>query len=479
MTLNADGSFTYTPAANFNGTDSFTYKAKDASDSSNVATVTLTVRPVNDAPVAANDSYTTDEDTALNVSAPGVLGNDNDVDGDSLTAVLVTNVAHGTLTLNANGSFIYTPDANYNGPDSFKYKANDGTVDSNVATVGITVKSVNDNPTVSADKASVTVDEGQTAQNTGKYGDVDGDTVTLSASRGNVTKNADGTWSWSYATTDGPAQSGEITITATDGNSGTATAKFQLTVNNVTPTITSLTSVQGAYPINTAVKVTATFTDPGADSPWTCTVDWDNGLAALPGTVDPGTKTYTATSPQLTKTGVYTVKVTITDKDGASTTATIMIAIYDPNAGYITGGGWLNVVAGSYTADPTLSGRANFGFNSQYKKGATVPTGETEFQFQVGNFNFKSTSYSWLVVSGYKAQYKGTGSVNGEPGYDFTLTAYDGQITGGGSVDKFRIRIVKSSNQQVVFDNRITAPEAMDTADPQEIAGGSIVIHKV
>ena len=105
-----------------------------------------------------------------------------------------------------------------------------------------------------------------------------------------------------------------------------------------------------------------------------------------------------------------------------------------------------------------MSGRANFGFNSQYKKNANIPTGETEFNFQVGNFNFHSEAYTWLVVSGYKAQYKGTGSVNGVSGYDFTLTAYDGDITGGGGTDKFRIRITRTNNGNVVFDNRITNP---------------------
>jgi hypothetical protein len=125
-----------------------------------------------------------------------------------------------------------------------------------------------------------------------------------------------------------------------------------------------------------------------------------------------------------------------------------------------------------------LTGRANFGFNSQYKKNANVPTGETEFNFQVGNFNFHSEAYTWLVVSGFKAQYKGTGSVNGVSGYDFTLTAYDGDITGGGGADKFRIRITKTNGGNVVFDNKNGAPIDMDTADPQAIAGGSIVIHK-
>src|SRR6185437_12906686 len=90
LTLNANGSFTYTPAANYNGADSFTYKANDGTADSNVATVSLTVTAVNDAPVAGSDSYTTAEDTPLSVAASGVLSNDTDVDGDALHTVLVS-----------------------------------------------------------------------------------------------------------------------------------------------------------------------------------------------------------------------------------------------------------------------------------------------------------------------------------------------------------------------------------------------------
>src|SRR5439155_16353 len=105
--------------------------------------VTLTLR----APVAVNDSYATAEDTTLTVITPGVLANDSDVEGDPLSAVLVSSPTHGTLTLNSDGSFTYTPALNYNGPDSFTYKANDGQVDSPTnATVSITVTPVNDAP---------------------------------------------------------------------------------------------------------------------------------------------------------------------------------------------------------------------------------------------------------------------------------------------------------------------------------------------
>ena len=150
LALIADGSFTYTPAADYFGPDSFTYKANDGAADSNTVTVSITVTPVNDAPVAVADSYTTAENTPLAVEAPGVLENDTDAEGSALTAIKVTDPAHGTLALIADGSFTYTPAADYFGPDSFTYKANDGAADSNTITVSITVTPVNDAP-VAAD----------------------------------------------------------------------------------------------------------------------------------------------------------------------------------------------------------------------------------------------------------------------------------------------------------------------------------------
>jgi uncharacterized repeat protein (TIGR01451 family) len=144
LILNANGSFAYTPTANYNGPDSFTYKANDGLADSNVAAVSITVNPVNDTPVASNDSYTVTQNTALNVPAPGVLGNDTDVDGDPLTAVPVSPPSNGALTLNPDGSFTYTPNTGFNGTDTFTYRASDGTAQSNIATVTLTVSATAD-----------------------------------------------------------------------------------------------------------------------------------------------------------------------------------------------------------------------------------------------------------------------------------------------------------------------------------------------
>jgi len=149
IVLNANGGFTYTPALNFFGTVTFTYQARDPSLAlSNIATVTITVTAVNDAPVAVNDSYSTPEDTVLTIATPGVLANDSDVDSPTLTAVLVAGPSSGTLTLNANGAFSYTPNTNFFGTDTFTYRASDGALTSGIATVTITVNAVNDAPSL-------------------------------------------------------------------------------------------------------------------------------------------------------------------------------------------------------------------------------------------------------------------------------------------------------------------------------------------
>jgi len=139
LSLAADGSFSYTPDLNFNGADGFTYRTNDGLVDSNLATATITVAPINDAPVAGDNGLWVLINTQRVVEAPGVLADDVDSDGDVLTASLVDSPTCGTVTLQPDGSYTYTPDPNYAGPDSFTYRAGDGTAESNVATVHITI----------------------------------------------------------------------------------------------------------------------------------------------------------------------------------------------------------------------------------------------------------------------------------------------------------------------------------------------------
>ena len=233
LTLNGDGSFTYTPNADFSGTDRFTYRANDGTEDSNVATVAIEVRPVNGAPVATNDTFCVDEDAVL-TPGQGVLVNDFDAEGDPLTVELVSDVANGVLSLNADGTFTYTPDADFNGEDHFIYRVSDGTAFSNLAAVNITVVSVNDAPVAADDAFGVKQGESLELAPAGALAndhDVDGDPLTLIVAdgpeHGTVAVGPDGklmytpgagfigTDTLTYRASDGTAESNVATVTIT------------------------------------------------------------------------------------------------------------------------------------------------------------------------------------------------------------------------------------------------------------------------
>jgi hypothetical protein len=124
----------------------------------------------------------------------------------------------------------------------------------------------------------------------------------------------------------------------------------------------------------------------------------------------------------------------------------------------------------------SLTGKANFGFVAKYKKGSTELTGQTEFQFKAGDLNFHSDEYIWLVIAGARAQYKGTGTINGSGNYGFKLTAIDGQVSGGGGIDKIRLKIWnKNDNDLIVYDSGLGVSD--DEAPSIELGGGKIIIH--
>jgi VCBS repeat-containing protein len=197
LTLNADGSFTYTPEALYSGTDSFTYEDNDGNTDSNTATVTITVAKAT-FDHAADDSYSVDENATLTKpAAEGVLANDSDSEGLPLTAELVTGPEHGTLTLEGDGSFVYQPDAGFSGTDTFTYQDNDGNTPSNQATATISVEHVDRAPTIAVPLGEQEVDSGAALVFSGangnavSVGDVDSDgaveEVKLSAAHGTLT----------------------------------------------------------------------------------------------------------------------------------------------------------------------------------------------------------------------------------------------------------------------------------------------------
>jgi PKD repeat protein len=364
--------------------------------------------------------------------------------------------------------------------------ANLGLNDTNyeAASTGSGLEILNAAPTVEVDQSQVRVDEGQTAVNTGTYNDLNGDELTLSASVGIVSATGDGNWSWSFETTDGPDESQMVSINVSDGHL-TTTVSFSLTVTNVAPELgpingptdpIGLTKAHGAE-----VTFSAVFTD--ASSAETHTAVWDFG----DGTVTTDTLDVSLRRAEVVHTyqapGVYTVKLTLSDNDGGSDSETFSyVVVYDPDGGYITGVGWIISPEGAYAADPSLTGKANFGLNSKYAKGANLPSGETQFQFQIADLTFHSDSYEWLVVSGDKAQYKGVGTVNGIGGYKFIVTAFDADLntSDNAEIDRVRIKIwleEADGTSIVIYDNGLDADDT-DYEATTELGSGNVTIHE-
>ena len=244
---------------------------------------------------------------------------------------------------------------------------------------------------------------------------------------------------------------------------------------NSAPVIEAINLPTGPIDINAqpVAGVSADFSDPDEIDTHTCTVDFGDGSGPVAGTISG--MTCLAPDHTYTSAGVYEVTFTVADNDGGSVSesSTSFIVIYDPSGGFVTGGGWIHSPAGAYVADPSATGKANFGFVSKYKKGASVPTGQTEFQFKAGDLNFHSSSYEWLVIAGKdKAKYKGVGTINGEGNYGFMITAVDN----GNGGDTFRIKIWdRDSGNGVVYDNHMGSGD--DAYDGTTIGGGNIKVH--
>lgn len=226
---------------------------------------------------------------------------------------------------------------------------------------------------------------------------------------------------------------GAFQVSVTDNVSDSEIAVMVITVNNVAPSLGAITAPFAPQANNIAVNISSLFADVGAADTHTAVWNWGDGTSSAGTVVETNGSGSTAGSHAYAEPGVYTVKLTVRDDDGGFAVATFQyVVVYDPSAGFVSGGGWIDSPAGAYVPDPNLTGKANFGFVSRYKKGQSIPDGQTQFQFKTGNLAFESTSYEWLVIAGANAKFKGEGTINGQGRYGFILTATDGQANGGG-----------------------------------------------
>ncbi|HMB64330.1 MAG TPA: PKD domain-containing protein, partial [Eudoraea sp.] len=208
-----------------------------------------------------------------------------------------------------------------------------------------------------------------------------------------------------------PVASGQgsfvITYTFEDESGCMGSASQTLTIDNNLPILSNFSVPVEPVQLGTTVSISVNFLDTNL---YGVSIDWGDGnleAGIIENDAIFGNHIYTMP-------GVYELTIHATDAcDETSTLSYQYVVVFDPSSGFVTGGGWFESPMGAYYQDATLTGKANFGFVSKYKKGQSVPDGNTEFQFQTANLNFKSTSYDWLIVAGTKAMLKGNGNING------------------------------------------------------------------
>ncbi|MES2819819.1 MAG: retention module-containing protein, partial [Pseudomonadota bacterium] len=328
--VNADGTFSYTPNPNFNGTDSFTYSITDANGDVSTATVTLNVAALDDVPVAVNDAASVTQDSVLNGS---LAGNDT-ASGDGGNVWALGNApSNGTVVVNANGTFSYTPDAGFSGSDSFTYTLTDADGDSVTATASITVNPnlpVNTPPVAVADTASTSEDTPVTINVLGNDSDANGDPLTVtaaSAANGTVLINVDGTLS--YTPNTGFTGNDSISYSISDGQGGSASSTVAVTVGAGVPVnsppvaVADTASTSEDTPVT--INVLGNDSDANGDPLTVTAASAANGTVLI--NVD-GTLSYT---PNTGFTGNDSISYSISDGQGGSASSTVAVTVAPAN----------------------------------------------------------------------------------------------------------------------------------------------------
>jgi hypothetical protein len=347
--------FTYTPNTNYNGTDTFTYKVNDGTTDSSTATVTITIGNVDNTPAAANGTITTTEDTVTTGTLVGT-----DPDSDPLTYSIVGQASKGTVTITnaVTGAFIYTPNANQTGKDAFAYKVNDGSQDSNVAVVNITLNAVNDAPVAASGSLRINEDVSTSAHLLGA--DVDGDSLTYSVvsngGLGSVSITDAATGAFTYTPTANATGTDTFTYKVNDGTVDSASATVTVTINTVNdgPTAvddTAVTTVNKTLSI-AANKLTSNDTDVDSSNIYTSGVsNASNGTLSIDGAD-------ALFAPTTNFTGSGSFDYTAKDGNGGTDTGTVSVtvkAISHSGDGSVTGGSGDDALQGG-TGNDTLNG---------------------------------------------------------------------------------------------------------------------------
>ncbi len=322
-----DGSFFYQPNLEFSGNDAFTYQVSEGLILGNVATVTITVVPPNEPPVAAADSYAVNEGQTLNIGAPGVLANDTDVNANPLTAVLIGGVGNGTLALQPDGSFSFTPPTGFSGATSFTYQADDGTARSDSTTVTITVNEVNEAPTAQPDSYTTAEDTGLSVGGNGVLGndtDPDGDALTAelvrNVSNGTLQFDASGNGSFAYAPPQDFNGTTSFTYRARDAaaQSAVVTVTIEVTAVNDPPRISNTAPTTATEGVT--YRYTLTASDPDGTTPTISAPTLPSWLAfTAPATIS-GT-------PADAHVGVHNVTMSVTDGVAPAVTSQFQITV--------------------------------------------------------------------------------------------------------------------------------------------------------
>ena len=335
----AGNSLTYTPSAEFSGTDTLTFKATDSSAAdSNIATINITVNAVNDAPVAVDDAAATAEDTPIVFAAGAGLVNDTDVEGDILTATNALNAINGSISIASDGSVTFIPAVNFSGAASFDYTISDGNGGTDTGTVNITVAAVNDAP-VAVDDVATTAEDTPIvfAAGAGLVNDTDaeGDTLTATGALNavNGTISIDGvTDAVTFTPTLNFVGPASFDYTISDGNGGTDTGTVNIDVTpvNDAPVIAQASPLavtmdeDGAPTAFVAPTISATDEDTLDTLAWNLSAGANNGTATVSGTGASPTISYV---PTANFNGSDSFDIQVVDGNGGVDTITVDVTI--------------------------------------------------------------------------------------------------------------------------------------------------------